>query len=100
MGKILEALAEDNLCINPATFKGNSEYRKAIRAMCDTAEELENKLNGEEKELFEQYRNAQADESHIYNVDRFVTGYRVGVLMMFEVFSGIAGLIVGKEENT
>lgn len=100
MIKILEALAEDNLCINPAIFKGNSEYRKAIKAMCDSAEALENKLSGEEKKLFEQFRDAQADESHIYNVDRFITGYRVGVLMMFEVFFGTAGLVLSQEDNT
>ncbi len=100
MGKILEALAEDNLCINPATFKGNSEYRKAINAIYDSAEELENKLNGEEKKLFEQFRDTQSNESIIYNLDKFVTGFHAGMFMMFAVFSDTTGLLVGKEDNT
>ena len=97
MIKILEAFADDNLCINPTNYKGSPEYRKAFKLMCKSAEELENKLNDEEKKLFEQFRDAQADESCIYNVDRFVRGYRVGVLIMFEVFAGTAGLIYGEK---
>lgn len=97
MNRILEALANDNLCVNPTTYKGNAEYRKAIKAMYETAEELDKKLNDEEKKTFEQFRDAQSDESHIYQVDKFVRGYRLGVLMMFEVFAGTSDFIIGEE---
>ena len=47
MNRILEAFAEDNLAINPTTYRGNHEYRKAIKAMYETAETLDTKLNDE-----------------------------------------------------
>lgn len=100
MNRILEAFAEDNLASNPTTYKENHEYRKAIKAMYETAETLEAKLNAEEKELFERFRDLQSDESHVYQVDRFIRGYRVGVLMMVEVFMGTSDLLLDTEEKT
>lgn len=90
MGKILEALADDNLCINPATYKGPPEYRKAVNVLYHTAEELDKKLNDEEKKILEKFRDAESDVSHICEVERFSRGYRLGVLMMFEVFAGFS----------
>ncbi|CUX74781.1 DUF6809 family protein [Enterocloster clostridioformis] len=100
MNRILEAFAEDNLAINPTTYRGNHEYMKAIKVMYKTAETLDTKLNDEEKKLFEQFRDAQSDGNHIYEVDRFIRGYRVGVLMMVEVFMGASGLLLDAEEET
>ena len=51
MGKILDAFADDELCVNPTTYKGSREYRKAIDTMYKTAEELAAKLNGTEVTL-------------------------------------------------
>lgn len=48
MGKIIDACADDALCVNPAIYRGNPEYRKAIDTMDPTAEALDAKLNGEE----------------------------------------------------
>lgn len=87
MGKILDAFADDELCVNPTTYKGSREYRKAIDTMYKTAEELATKLNDEEKKLFEQFRDAQADENHLYQLDVFKRGFRIAVLMLFEVFA-------------
>ena len=87
MGKILDAFADDELCVNPTTYKGSREYRKAIDTMYKTAEELAAKLNDEEKKLFEQFRDAQADENHLYQLDAFKRGFRIAVLMLFEVFA-------------
>ena len=82
MGKILDAFADDELCVNPTTYKGSREYRKAIDTMYKTAEELAAKLNDEEKKLFEQFRDAQADENHLYQLDVFKRGFRIAVLML------------------
>ena len=87
MGKILDAFADDELCVNPTTYKGSREYRKAIDTMYKTAEELAAKLNDEEKKLFEQFRDAQADENHLYQLDVFKRGFRIAVLMLFVVFA-------------
>ncbi len=92
MGKILDAFADDKLCVNPTTYKGSHKYRKAVNTMHKTAEALETKLNDEEKKLFEQFRDAQEDENHLYQLDVFKRGFRIAVLMLFEVFAA------GKDE--
>ena len=100
MSKILEAFAEDNLSNNPATYRGKSEYRKALKVKYNSAETLNEKLDDEGKKLFEQYCDAQSDESRIYEMDRFIRGYKVGVLMMIEVFTGASDLFLDNEEKT
>jgi len=92
MGKILDAFADDELCMNPPTYKGSPEYRKALDTMYKTAEALDTQLNDEEKKLFEQFRDAQENESHLYQLDVFKRGFRIAVLMLFEVFAA------GKDE--
>lgn len=100
MGKILDAFADDELCVNPTTYKGSREYRKAIDTMYKTAEELAANLNDEEKKLFEQFRDAQADENHLYQLDVFKRGFRIAVLMLFEVFAaGEDEFILSQEAN-
>lgn len=95
--KILEALGDDNLCINPTFYNGPPKYEEAIKVMYKTAETLEKKLNEEEKKIFDQFCDAQSDANHIYQVDRFVCGYRLGVLMMVEVFSGTSDFFLQEE---
>ena len=87
MGKILDAFAGDELCVNPAVYKGSLEYRKAVDKMYKTAEALEAKLNDEEKKLFEQFLDAQGDENRLYQLGVFNRGFRIAVLMLFEVFT-------------
>lgn len=99
MSRILEAFANDNLCINPATYNGSPEYKKATQIMLETTEALSKKLSEEEKKLFEQFCNAQTDENQLYQADRFIRGYRVGVLMMIEVFTGSSDLLWDKEAD-
>lgn len=100
MGKILDAFADDELCVNPTLYRGTPEYRKALDTMYQTAEALEEHLNDEEKELFEQYRDAQGNENHLYQLDVFNRGFRIAVLMLFEVFAaGKDEFILGKEAN-
>lgn len=94
MDKILKALAEDKLCMNPQTFKGNVEYSRAFEEMHRKLNELDEKLSIEGKEIFEQYCDAKADENHIFTTDQFVRGFRLGVLIMLEVFDGTDSLLI------
>lgn len=85
---ILEAFATDNLTVEPVSHKGSEEYEKAKALSYKLNEELCSKLNEEQKKLLEEYLDAYADENHLYAVDRFVAGYRLGVLMTTEVYAG------------
>ena len=100
MGRILDAFANDELTVNPAIYKGSSEYRKAVHTLYKTSEILETKLNEEEKKLFEQFCNARDDEDHLYQLDVFNRGFRIAVLMLFEVFAaGKDEFILGKGDE-
>ena len=87
MGNILDAFADDELSVNPSTYKGSPQKQESCDTMYKTAEELETKLNDEEKKLFVQFRDAKADENHLYQLDVFKRGFRIAVLMLFEVFA-------------
>lgn len=92
MEKILDAFADDALCVNPTIYKGSPKYKKTLDTMYKTAEALEAKLDDEERQLFEQFRDAQAEENHLYQLDVFKRGFRIAALMLFEVFAA------GKDE--
>lgn len=99
MGKILTAFADENLEINPVFYKGSAEYQQAVETIYRLSEELDAKHNEEEKKMFEQFRDALETESSLYAIDRFISGYRLGVLMTMEVFAESDSLFLCKEDK-
>lgn len=57
------------------------------------------KLNEEERKMLDDYSAAQNEESVLYGIDRFVKGFRLGVLMMIEVISDEDDLILHEGES-
>lgn len=98
MGNILEAIASDRLCVDPDIYKGNSKLRKARKRYCNLGEKLMSKLNEEEKSLLEDYNTAQIEENVLYGNDRFIKGFRLGVLMMMETVGDEDSLILHEED--
>lgn len=99
MGKILEAIATDHLCVEPAIYEGDSKFNRARNRYCTLGEKLLSKLNEEERKMLDDYSTAQADESLLYANDRFVKGFRLGVLMMMEVVTDQDDLILHEGEK-
>ncbi len=95
---ILEALATDRLCIEPTFYEGDLKYQQARNRYCTLGEKLLNKLNEEEKKLLEDYSTALSDENLLYGNDRFIRGFRLGVLMMMEVVMNEDDLILPEEK--
>ena len=93
MGKILEAFAEEDLAVVPVTYRGNPQYREATDTMGRLAKQLREKLDEEGNQLFEQFCDAQAKAEWIYARDRFIAGYRTGILMMTEIVTEADNLI-------
>lgn len=87
MEKILTALANENLTVNPMKYKGSPEYQKALDTLYNASDKLNEKLNDEEKELFKRFCDAQEEENHLYELDVFSRGFRIAVLILFEVFA-------------
>ena len=88
MGKILDAFVDDQLHVNPVTEKRTSHHQY----LCEQVEILHNKLaeklNDEDKALLQKLTDTYFDESCCDAHNNFVRGYRLGVLMTMEVFSG------------
>ena len=51
MGKILEAIATDHLCVEPVIYEGDSKFNRARNRYCTLGEKLMAKLNEEERKM-------------------------------------------------
>lgn len=97
MGKILEALATDHLCMASFEYKGSAEYREARSVSCRMEKRLFEKLSEEDKKLLSDFNDAQAEENLCYANHLFIKGFRLGVLMMMEVVTDQDSLILHEE---
>ena len=67
-----------------------------MKTTSDSEEKLLSKLASEEKELLIKFSSAQLEANAISNNDKFIYGYRLGVLMTMEVFNGNENAIFGR----
>lgn len=89
MQKILEAFANDAIRVEADVRKRSKEHQKAWELSSRLQDKLEKKLGHKKKELLEELMDATASESSYYAQERFIYGYRLGVLMTMEVFSDL-----------
>ncbi len=87
--EILEALANENLQLDH-----DSEISKEMIKLGKLRADFEKVLSEEEKEAFENMKNTSDSVSLNYATERFITGFRLGVMMMMEVFAGSDKLII------
>lgn len=99
MKSILEEFARGNISPDTATFKKDSVYGRALKALCDKEAKLLSMLNDESKEAFEQYNEAHMEVDFISGNGKFIYGYRLGVLMTMEVFIGNADALYRERSN-
>jgi hypothetical protein len=97
MSSVLEEFARGNISPEPRFFKQDSHYGRTMQELSDSEEKLLAALSGEQKETLEKFIDAQAEINLLSGIDRFIYGYRLGVLMTMEVFEGKENLIVGGE---
>ncbi len=88
MGNILDAFAQDELHVIPSEEIRSSKHQKLYDRVCELQEKLEEKLNNEEKELFNELMDVMADENCCYAQSKFIRGYRLGTLMTMEIMEG------------
>jgi len=98
MKSILEAFAFGNINPNNGSIKKGSKYERVIKTISDSEEKLLVMLDGESKELLIKFSSAQQEANSISNIDKFICGYRLGVLMTMEVFKGTEEAIFGMED--
>ena len=98
MKSILEEFAYGNINPNIGTFKKDSKYGRVMQTIAKSEEKLLSMLDGEAKELFAKFSSAQLEATTISSNDKFIYGYRLGMLMAIEVFKGIQDPIYGGED--
>ena len=86
MKSILEEFAYGNISPEAQTLKRDSAYGKAMNALVDCEKKLLEKLNAEDKALFEKCIDAQCEVNAQTAVKNLIYGYKLGVLMTAEVF--------------
>ena len=87
MHSILEQFANGEL---PESMPSNQtpEYKRALTIAADYEQKLLTKLNDEEKAIFQTFIDAQLDLEDATGTEKFIEGYKLGMLMAIEVFWG------------
>ena len=98
MGSILEEFARGNISPEPRFFKPDSQYRRVMGMLSENEEKLAAAMSVEMKETLKGFTDAQAELNLLTGIDRFIYGYRLGVLMTIEVYEGKENLSSSKEE--
>lgn len=99
MGKILRAFVEEQLQLEPIDYRDGAESNKARKYAEELAAAFNARLSAEQRQLFDKVVDAQAVENYHYDIDRFICGYRLGVLMTMEVFTDADELLIHREGN-
>ncbi len=86
IGKIIQALANDQLFVNDINQKKTPEHQRLSDKCCELQEKLEQKLDDEGKVLLTELVDTIYDEEYLETLKRFNRGYSLGVLMTMEVF--------------
>jgi hypothetical protein len=93
---ILEEFARGNINPNAGAIPKGSQYDLAMRTLSDCENKLMSALDDKLQEVLKQLTDAQAEANLITNTDKFIYGYRSGVLMTMEVFTGGSDSIFGR----
>lgn len=88
MGKILKAFVTDQIHIDAIAERHSPEYIKFYKKSCELQEELEKKLNGDEKELLDDLMETMFTNGACYAEEKFIRGFKLGMLITAEVYQG------------
>ena len=87
MGKILEAFLNDQLRVDSGTVRRSPEHQEVSARGEKLQEKLAEKLNDEENALLTQLLDTLFDESCLDAEAKFERGFRLGALMIAEIFA-------------
>ncbi|MCL2853150.1 MAG: hypothetical protein FWE20_08985 [Defluviitaleaceae bacterium] len=87
MKSILEEFASGDIRTEPNHIENDSQYDRTLKTLCATEQKLLDLLDDTGQSLFNEFVDAQMENSRLYGVERFIHGYKLGVLMTMEVFN-------------
>jgi len=89
MKSILKEFAYGNINPNNGTIVKGTRYESLIQTIATSEATLITLIDNEDtKALLNKLSSAQLEANAISNTDKFIDGYRLGVLMTIEVFKG------------
>lgn len=91
--KILEELFFGNIQPDTKFYDKDSPFVQLAKLRERNRESLLATLNENEKDLFEKFTDAQAEIDDITRYQKFTYGFRLGVALMAEAFTGIGELV-------
>lgn len=86
MKNILEELYYGNIDLQSRCYRQGSHIFEVSAEMVDIEEQLNERLNGEEKEMFKRYVEAYAELMAASELDAFIVGFRIGARFAMDTF--------------
>ena len=86
MMNFIEELYYGNINPNEKRFDTDSQYAKALKLFCKNENKLNEKLQGEESQIFNQLVNASDEIIACTGIENFKMGFILGVQLMADCF--------------
>ena len=86
MSNIIENFYYGNLEPQEINSELTPKLKRELSNLTDKEEQLTARLNGENKELFQNYVSAYVEFSTTSNADSFISGFRLGAKFTYETF--------------
>ena len=86
MSNIIEELFYGNLEPQEVNSELTLKLKKKMSNLAEKEEQLAERLDGEDKELFQNYVSAYVEFSTTSNSDSFISGFRLGARFTYDTF--------------
>ena len=86
MSNIIEELFYGNLEPQEVNSELTPKLKKKLSNLAEKEEQLTERLDGEDKELFQNYVSAYVEFSTTSNSDSFISGFRFGAKFAYDTF--------------
>ncbi len=95
MKSILEELLNGNLKLADRSFKRGSEYGRAANLLAEVDDQFCSMLDESQIKAYKNVQNANYKLNYMELTDRFIYGFRMGLLIAMEVYNTSDDFIVG-----
>lgn len=86
MSNFIEDLYYGNIEPQELSTEFSGKLKKKLSQLAEKEEQLTVRLNGEDKELFQNYVSDYTEFSSISNADSFISGFRLGARFTYDTF--------------
>ena len=85
--QVLEELYLEGIHPSERMVKRNGQYDKALADTIKAGDELTASLTAEQKDLFENYMDAQREVNVLTDCETFIYGFKLGAKIMMDVLT-------------